>query len=933
MRLTGELAALVPEALESEDYLLLAGVVALPWAFGGVEVWAYRTASLLIAAAAAVSVVKHGRAGLGLDRSARWLLPALLLGMWAAVQIVPAPPAMVRVVSPEADAVYRATFPGYAATEPDDTVAAIRQRALEATPEFDGIPLPHRERPLVFAAAAEGRWQGWRTISLLPSAGVDRLLWYASLLLAFLVVRRRCAIPQVSRLYRGALFGLFLALSVFGLIYAATSNNKLYWVRETLELARPFGPYVNPTNFAGVMEMAVPWLAGYLLLNVRVSRGQPLAALRSPMVVAATLLCIAAGLATAAKSSAILIGASLFVLLLVSARGIKQRLVVLVGTSALVAAAVPLLGRTLLGERFRQFVDMTGGQVGEVGRMAGWRSAVEMARDFLVTGTGFGAFRDVFPRYMPPGESARWVQLHNDYYELLIEGGIIAVVLLVWLAVGFWLRALRREAVVTERRLNPEAIGLLLGLLALMIHAGFDFNHQIPANALLFVTLAAMAVVRGEDLCDPGSGRGLRAAGPLRVAVALVLIGLFGARAAVGLWSGPAYAKGRHLAARADYTAAISHLERGTVGPYRSAMYWLRGQTRVGLWQDGLARDEDPQSLVHHLEQAHREYTRAISMSPASGWYWLALGELYHAIEQYERYRNGIGLDLLGQDPWHWVGDPGRVAIGMTRVALEYEPNVYTFHDQLAIVLWGYRLREASLEAVRQSARVQPVYRFHVYRNMVPEPPEVLDAFRVASREALGQTPFLRETLHRLALGRLEYRSGNLEQAEQDLRAALEAPGELLNRAEAHYYLGMTLAGRGRSEEALESLALAEAHPNFQAASVVAQARLAEQEGNLVETLRLLRRARRIDPRNMAWVFEFARVAEAAEEWKKVEEALRWGATLDPGDPRPWRRLVQFYRRTGRRIEARQALEELARIEGETEAVIQLRRQLEIDDL
>jgi len=70
------------------------------------------------------------------------------------------------------------------------------------------------------------------------------------------LTRRRCANPDVSRFYRAALFGLFLALAVFGLVYAATSNNKLYWVRETIELARPFGPYVNPTNFAAVMELA-----------------------------------------------------------------------------------------------------------------------------------------------------------------------------------------------------------------------------------------------------------------------------------------------------------------------------------------------------------------------------------------------------------------------------------------------------------------------------------------------------------------------------------------------------------------------------------------------------------------------------------------------------------------------------------------------------
>ena len=60
------------ERLETEDWLLLAAVLLLPWAFGGVEVWAYRPASLLIALAAAVALVKRGAAGLGLNRRSRW---------------------------------------------------------------------------------------------------------------------------------------------------------------------------------------------------------------------------------------------------------------------------------------------------------------------------------------------------------------------------------------------------------------------------------------------------------------------------------------------------------------------------------------------------------------------------------------------------------------------------------------------------------------------------------------------------------------------------------------------------------------------------------------------------------------------------------------------------------------------------------------------
>ena len=80
-----------------------------------------------------------------------------------------------------------------------------------------------------------------------------------------------------------------------------------------------------------------------------------------------------------------------------------------------------------------------------------------------------------------------------------MEGGLIAAVLLVWLVGAFVARLSRRSAWSRDGRVDPEAAGLLLGLLVLAVHAIFDFNHQIPANALLFTTMAALALARAES--------------------------------------------------------------------------------------------------------------------------------------------------------------------------------------------------------------------------------------------------------------------------------------------------------------------------------------------------------------------------------------------------------------------------------------------------
>jgi O-antigen ligase len=485
------------EELDFTDALVLTAVIGLPWAFGGVEVWAFRGAAALLAVAASLSMVKHGWRGLGLDRGAIWLLPAVLLGAWGVLQITPAPPELIRVLSPRADSLYRETFPGYPGAGPDNLRGAIEDRALERVPEVAGLPLPGREsEPLDFTV--RGRWSGWRTISLLPSAGIERLFWYFALLLGFLQVRRRCRDPEVAAAYRDLLFAGFVALAVFGLIYAATGNGKLYWVRETLQSTRPFGPYVNPTNFAGMMELATPWIAGYAVYSLRYWKQGPWLARTTPIFAAGALLCLFSAVATANRTGTALIAGSLILLALFVVHGWRQRLVVVVGSALAVVVGGLILSKTLLAERVRDFVDATGGSYTEVDRLVSWRAALEMFSDFRIVGSGFGSFRDVFPHYMPTGEFARWAQLHNDYLEVLVEGGAIAAVLVLWLIVAYWRRALRGTSRPAGAGVDPEALGLLLGLAALSIHAVVDFNHQIPANALMFTTLAAVAVARGE---------------------------------------------------------------------------------------------------------------------------------------------------------------------------------------------------------------------------------------------------------------------------------------------------------------------------------------------------------------------------------------------------------------------------------------------------
>ena len=169
-------------------------------------------------------------------------------------------------------------------------------------------------------------------------------------------------------------------------------------------------------------------------------------------------------------------------------------------------------------------------------------------------------------------------------------------------------------------------------------------------------------------------------------------------------------------------------------------------------------------------------------------------------------------LSLIGQHKWAYVGHQGRVAVGLARRGVEREPNYFIFQDKLAIMLLNYELIDLGLDAVRQSAMVQPLYAVHDYGNPQFIPPPIVQAFAEGSRESLGQTPMMPKGKHLIALGRVEFLRGNYAQAEEDLLAALEYGGDSLNRCDTYHHLGLAVAQLGRHDEALDYFEQAKEH-------------------------------------------------------------------------------------------------------------------------
>lgn len=129
-----------------------------------------------------------------------------------------------------------------------------------------------------------------------------------------------------------------------------------------------------------------------------------------------------------------------------------------------------------------------------------WRTAVALARESPVVGTGIGSWQWLSLKHKHVRVPSHPDYAHNEYLNLLSDYGAIGFVLMLWVFVGFFrqVRRLHDERVPSDER--SFAVGAAVGVAAVLVHALFDFNFHIPGLAFM------LAIVMGGATAmeDPG---------------------------------------------------------------------------------------------------------------------------------------------------------------------------------------------------------------------------------------------------------------------------------------------------------------------------------------------------------------------------------------------------------------------------------------------
>jgi O-antigen ligase len=120
-----------------------------------------------------------------------------------------------------------------------------------------------------------------------------------------------------------------------------------------------------------------------------------------------------------------------------------------------------------------------------------------MIKTHPILGTGLGAVGVVYTGYDSRNGAYRLEQVHNDYLQVLSDGGIVGALIGLFFVVSLFRMGFARLDSRDDFR-RGVATGALAGCFAVLIHSFFDFTLHTPANALLFLVLAALATLNGR---------------------------------------------------------------------------------------------------------------------------------------------------------------------------------------------------------------------------------------------------------------------------------------------------------------------------------------------------------------------------------------------------------------------------------------------------
>lgn len=445
-----------------------------------------------------------------------------------------------------------------------------------------------------------------------------RVLVYAFLFFAILNNLHRQDYTHIIAL---TLVFLGMAISVYAIFQWVTKSHRIWGVSYADYPGRAGGTFIYPNHFAGFLEMIIP-LGLCMVLMGRISH-------IAKILAGYAVLVMLAGVGVTFSRGGWLVTAAMLLLVclvLLFQRDYRLKALVLLAV-LLIAGAFLVPQAAVLQERARRMTE-NGGRVDDA-RFSIWWSAFRMWQDHPWWGMGPGYFDYRFSQYRLPDIQLHAGYAHNDYLNTLADWGLSGAVLvaaafalLYWGILHCWkfVRGARDDF--ARKKSNKQAFmtGAAIGLAAILIHSMVDFTMQLPANAILAVTLMALLTSQWRFATE----RFWCSAGIITKCLATLMI--LGGAAELGFaeWHGAREWYFLHLADKTPPItfARIAALEKAFAadpGDFQTA-YAIGECYKVKSF---LSESDDPAGLAR---KAFTWYERSAALDPYDAYSWLRCG-------------------------------------------------------------------------------------------------------------------------------------------------------------------------------------------------------------------------------------------------------------------------------------------------------------------
>ena len=345
--------------------------------------------------------------------------------------------------------------------------------------------------------------------SIDPPATATALALYVCFASMLLGLTRAMAVEHARRTVEAlTLVGVLLAL--VGIVQKPLYSGFVLGVWEPQRGGSPFGPFVNKNHFAGWMLMAIPLVLALLcagleqgMRGVRPGIRNRILWLSSPeanrliLLAAAAMLMALALILTMSRSGISALAIALMLTGWVAARGFTartRRTTMLAYLLLLFVTSITWVGADTIVTRF------SAADWSEFNNRRGaWTDALSVSTAFPLTGTGINTYSTAARFYQRHDVNHFFGEAHNDYLQLLAEGGLLVLVPLAALAALLLVEIRRRAAEDARGTTWWLRRGAVTAMVAIALQETVEFSLQMPGNFALFAVVCAIALHRPAE--------------------------------------------------------------------------------------------------------------------------------------------------------------------------------------------------------------------------------------------------------------------------------------------------------------------------------------------------------------------------------------------------------------------------------------------------